>query len=34
MEHSALQAGAAKVKEAVAPLAHQPEVKVQKNWYY
>jgi hypothetical protein len=23
-----------KVKEAIAPLGHQPEVKVQRNWYY
>jgi hypothetical protein len=23
-----------KVKEAIAPLANQPEVKVQRNWYY
>ncbi len=23
-----------KVKEGIAPLAHQPEVKVQRNWYY
>ncbi len=23
-----------KVREAIAALAHQPEVKVQRNWYY